>query len=169
MAVEVAAVVVVMGVGGSSGIGEGEGSGGDSDGGGPYNNQLKDPADETTAAATVTATDTATATVKATEKDENNADDDDGESRIATKTASPGCVGTLDDGYVRNVHLPRAPRIQSARHVTGYGAVTRDASDTCYSQVTRVPTWSDLLMRLLAGLGRCTKRSIYPFSPVRLL
>ncbi len=61
MAVEVAAVVVVMGVGGSSVIGEGKGSGGnkansgDSDGGGPYNNQLKDPAVETTTAATVTA------------------------------------------------------------------------------------------------------------------
>ncbi len=91
-------MVVVMGVGGNSGIGEGEGSGGDeansgdSDGGGPYNNQLKDPAEETTAAAMVTATDTATATVKATEKVENNAADDDGKSRIATKTASPGCT-----------------------------------------------------------------------------
>jgi hypothetical protein len=52
-AVEVAAVVVVMGVGGSSGIGEGKGSGGnkansgDSNGRGPYNNQLKDPVEET--------------------------------------------------------------------------------------------------------------------------
>ncbi len=96
MAVEVA--VVVMGVGGSSDIGEGKGSGGDkansgdSDGRGPYNNQLKDPAEETTAAATVMATDTATATVKATEKDKNNADNDGGESRIATKTASLGCT-----------------------------------------------------------------------------
>ena len=91
-------MVVVMGVGGSSGIGEGKGSGGnkansiDSDGRGPYNNQLKDPAEETTRAATVAATDTATATVKATEKDENNAADDEGESRIATKIASPGCT-----------------------------------------------------------------------------
>jgi hypothetical protein len=52
--VEVAVVVVVMGVGDSSGIGEGKGSGtnkansGNSDGGGPYNNQLKDPAEEMT-------------------------------------------------------------------------------------------------------------------------
>ncbi len=67
-------VVVAMGVGGSSGIGEGKGSGGneanssDSDGRGPYNNQLKDPMEEMTAAGTVTATDTATAMVKATEK-----------------------------------------------------------------------------------------------------
>jgi hypothetical protein len=86
------------GGGGSSGIGEGKGSGGDeansgdSNGGGPYNNQLKDPAEETMAAATVTAMDTATATVKAMEKDKNNANNDDGESRIATKTASPECT-----------------------------------------------------------------------------
>ncbi len=96
MAVEVAVVMVVIGVGGSSGIGEGEDSGGDeansgdSNGGGAYNNQLKDPAEETTAAAMVTAMDTATATVKAMEKDGNNAADNDGESRIATKTASLG-------------------------------------------------------------------------------
>jgi hypothetical protein len=87
VAVEVAAVVVVMGVGGSSGIGEGKGSGsdeansGDSDGGGPYNNRLKDPAEETTAAVMVMAMD-----------DKNNIPDDDGESRIATKTASPECT-----------------------------------------------------------------------------
>jgi hypothetical protein len=98
VAVEVAVVVVVMGVGGSSGIGEGEGSGGDeanssdSNGGEPYNNQLKDSAEETMAVVTMTAMDTVTATVKAMEKDGNNADDDDGESRIATKTASLGCT-----------------------------------------------------------------------------
>ncbi len=46
-------VVVVMGVGGSSEIGEGKGSGGNkansgnSNGGGAFNNQLKDPAEET--------------------------------------------------------------------------------------------------------------------------
>ncbi len=68
MAVEVVTVVVVMGVGGSSGIGKGEGSGGNkansgnSDGMGPYNNQLKDPAEETMAAATRMAMDTAMAT-----------------------------------------------------------------------------------------------------------
>ncbi len=89
-------VVAVTGVGGSSGIGEGKGSGGNepnsgnSNGGGPYNNQLKDPAEETTAATMVTAMDTVTATVKTTEKDENNANNDNGKSRIATKTASPG-------------------------------------------------------------------------------
>jgi hypothetical protein len=89
--------------------------------------------------------------------------------RAQKPSALKGCVGTLNDGYVHNVPLPRAPRIQSASHMTSYGAITRDASDTCYSQITRVPTWRDLIMRLLAGLGRCTTRSIFPFSPVWLL
>ncbi len=54
-----------------------------------------------------------------------------------------GCVGALEGGYVRNIPLPRVPRLQSVSPMTG----------TCYSQVSRVPTWSDLT-RLLAGLGR---------------
>ena len=65
-----------------------------------------------------------------------------------------GCVGTLKDGYVRNVPLPWVPQVQSASPMTG----------TCYSQVPRVPMWSDPT-RLLAGLGRC----ILPFSPVWLV
>ncbi len=93
MAVEVAAVVVMMGVGGSNCVGEGKSSGGDkanssdSNGRGPYNNQLKDPAEDTTTAVTVMATDTATAMVKATEKDENNPNNNNCESKIAKKTA----------------------------------------------------------------------------------
>ena len=63
-------------------------------------------------------------------------------------------VGTLEGGYVRNIPLPRVPRVQSASHMTG----------TCYSQVPHVPTWSDRT-RLLAGLGR----SILPFSLVWLV
>ncbi len=39
-----------------------------------------------------------------------------------------GCVGTLKDRYVRKVPLPKAPRIQSASHVTSHGAVTCDGS-----------------------------------------
>ncbi len=65
-----------------------------------------------------------------------------------------GCVGTLKGGYVHNVPLPRVPQVQSASHMTG----------TCYSQVPRVPTWSNLT-RSLEGLGRI----ILPFSPVWLV
>jgi hypothetical protein len=39
-----------------------------------------------------------------------------------------GYVGTLKDGYIRNVPLPRAPRIQSASHVTSHRAVTCDGA-----------------------------------------
>ncbi len=38
--------------------------------------------------------------------------------RAQSQSTLKGCVGTLKDGYVRNVPLPRAPRIQSANHVT---------------------------------------------------
>jgi hypothetical protein len=75
-----------------------------------------------------------------------------------------GCVGTLKDGYVRNIPLPRAPRIQSANHVTSKKQITIELQDTCYLQVPRAPTWSNLT-RLLAGL----RRTILPFSPVWLM
>jgi hypothetical protein len=89
-------------------VGGDEDNSGYSDGRGPYNNQLKGPAEEKTAAATVTATDTtkatvtatdtatATATVKAAEKDENKANDNDCASRTATRTTSPGCTSRLE-------------------------------------------------------------------------
>jgi hypothetical protein len=53
--------------------------------------------------------------------------------RAQKPSAFKGCVGTLDDGYVRNVPLPRAPRIQSASHVTCHGAVMRDWSTPLHS------------------------------------
>ncbi len=64
-----------------------------------------------------------------------------------------GAVGTLKDGYIRNVTLPRAPQVQSASLVTSTSQVTTDSYDTCYPQVPHVPTWGNLA-RLLAGLGR---------------
>ncbi len=77
-------------------------------------------------------------------------------------------VGTLDDGCVCNVPLPRAPQIQIASHVTCYGAdtVTEPGTntDTCYSQVTRVPMWGNIMMRSLAGLDKCVCARIIPFS-----
>jgi hypothetical protein len=51
-----------------------------------------------------------------------------------------GCVGTLDGGYVRNIPLPRVPRLWNASLMTNK---TR-TQDTYYSQVSRVPTWSNL-------------------------
>jgi hypothetical protein len=53
--------------------------------------------------------------------------------RAQKPSALKKCVGTLNDGYIRNVPLPRAPRIQSASLVTCHGAVTRDGSTPLHS------------------------------------
>ncbi len=53
--------------------------------------------------------------------------------RAQKPSALKRCVGTLDDGYIRNVPLPRAPRIQSASHVTCHGAVKRGGSTPLHS------------------------------------
>ncbi len=72
-----------------------------------------------------------------------------------------GCVGTLQNRYIRNVPLPRAPRIQSTSHVTGHVAITRDDimdPGTYYLQDPRVPTCSNLgrsLRGLEAGDNSC--------------
>jgi hypothetical protein len=52
--------------------------------------------------------------------------------RTQSQSTLKGCVGTLKEGYVRNVPLPRAPRIQSANHMTSKNRVTIDSQDTCY-------------------------------------
>ncbi len=75
-------------------------------------------------------------------------------------------VGTLKDGYIRKVPLPRIPRIQSpSALVANVATATSNSHDTCYLQVPRVPTWSDIL-RSLSGLGQITHR---PFLPVWLM
>jgi hypothetical protein len=84
--------------------------------------------------------------------------------RAQSQSTLKGCVGTLKDRYVHNIPVPRAPRIQSANHMTSKKQVTIDSQDTCYLQVPHVPMWSDLT-RSLAGLGR----TILPFSPVWLM
>ncbi len=82
--------------------------------------------------------------------------------RAVRPSTLKGCVGTLQNKYIRNVSLPRVvPWIQSAGHMTGHGA----DPDTCYSQVPRVPTWSDL-GRLLQSLG---KRQLLPLFPCWLM
>jgi hypothetical protein len=84
--------------------------------------------------------------------------------------SSPACihVGILQNGYIRNVALPRAPQIQSTSHMTSHVAVTCDNvpdPGTCYLQDPRVPTCSDLV-RSLQGLGR---RQLLPFPPCWLM
>jgi hypothetical protein len=69
------------------------------------------------------------------------------------------CVRTLDDRYIREVPLPRAPRIQSAAHVTS--DATRDLHAICYLQVPRIPTRSDLV-RSHVGCARSMMLHLAP-------
>jgi hypothetical protein len=73
-------------------------------------------------------------------------------------------VGTLQNGYIRNVPLPRAPWIQSASHMTSHVAITReDVPDpgTYYLQDPRAPTCSNL-GRSLRGLSRRGLLLLFP-------
>ena len=78
--------------------------------------------------------------------------------RALKPSALKGCVGTLKDGYLRKVPLPRAPLRQSP----ALAAVTMDSLIPdrqiatlvpVYSQVPRVPTWSELTHSLFGGHG----------------
>jgi hypothetical protein len=81
--------------------------------------------------------------------------------RAQTPSALKGYVGTLDDGYLPKVLLPRTPQIQSPGHVTCAAVMVRDKRDACYLQVPRIPTWSDLV-RSHAGLARSTMLQLAP-------
>jgi hypothetical protein len=89
--------------------------------------------------------------------------------RAIAPSTLKGCVGTLKDRYIRNVPLPRDPRIQSASLATlepsRYIMVGHTPTNTYYSQVPQVPTWSNLTGSL-PGFGRIT---LLPFFPVRLI
>ena len=86
--------------------------------------------------------------------------------RAVRPSTLKGCVGTLKDGYIRKVPLPRIPRIQSpSALVANVATATSNSHDTCYLQVPRVPTWSDI-WRSLSGLGQILLR---PFLPVWLM
>ena len=76
-------------------------------------------------------------------------------------------VGTLEDGYIRKVPLPRVPRIQSASLVAS-AMIHKNPAHTGYLPIARIPVWSNPL-GLLTGLGSCIERCILPFSPVRLM
>ena len=52
-------------------------------------------------------------------------------------------VGTLENGYVSNVPLPRIPRIQSTSQVASV-LTCRESAVTCYSRIAWIPTYSEL-------------------------
>ena len=70
-------------------------------------------------------------------------------------------VGTLENGYVRNVPLPRIPRIQSTNQVASV-LMCREPAISCYSRIAWIPTYSERLC-LPEGFGTIP---IIPFSPL---
>jgi hypothetical protein len=87
--------------------------------------------------------------------------------RAVRPSTLKGCVGTLKDGYIQRVPLPRVPRVQSTSPVA-CATIHRNPTHTGYLPIVRIPTWSDLI-GTLSGVGRCIERYIPPYSPVRLM
>ncbi len=69
--------------------------------------------------------------------------------------------GTLENGYVRNLPLPRIPRIQSTSQVAS-ALTSRESHVTCYLRIAWIPTWSKLSC-LPEGFGTIP---IVPFFPL---
>jgi hypothetical protein len=72
-------------------------------------------------------------------------------------------VGTQDGGYLRKVPLPRIPLQQSTALSAGQTPLVNPR--TCYLQVPRIPTWSDLTRSHLGAL----RSSILPLAPCWLM
>ena len=87
--------------------------------------------------------------------------------RVVRPSTLKGCVGTLKDGYIRRVPLPRVPRVQITSPVA-CATIHRNTAHTGYLPIARILTWSNLLGSL-SGVGRCIERYIPPYSPVRLM
>ncbi len=65
-------------------------------------------------------------------------------------------VGTLKNGYVRNVPLPRIPRIQSTNQVASV-FIYRNPTNTCYSRIAWISTYSKL---------RCSSEGFSTIVPI---
>jgi hypothetical protein len=61
-------------------------------------------------------------------------------------------VGTLQDGYVRNVPLPRVPQIQSASPTTSHEEIAQKAEIPIPGYL-HVPSWIPMLPKLGSILG----------------
>ena len=54
-----------------------------------------------------------------------------------------GFVGTIENGYVRNVPLPRIPQIQSTNQIASV-LICRNHTNTWHSRIPWIPTYSEL-------------------------
>ena len=64
-----------------------------------------------------------------------------------------GCVGTLKDGYVRNVPLPRVPQIQSAKQIAPSAKQIAPKAGIPLPGYLHVPSWIPTLPKLGSILG----------------
>ena len=69
---------------------------------------------------------------------------------IPTPPVIEVAVGTQDGGYLRKVPLPRIPLQQSTALSAGETPLVNPR--TCYLQVPRIPTWSDLTRSHLGAI-----------------
>ncbi len=79
-------------------------------------------------------------------------------------------VGTLKDGYVRNVPLPRIPRIQSASHATSHELITPIRciqAGTPLPDYLQISSWIPTPPKLGSLLG-FSQRILWPFSPIAI-
>jgi hypothetical protein len=69
-----------------------------------------------------------------------------------------GCVGTLKDGYVRNVPLPRVPQIQSVSPLTSHESIAPKTGITLPGYL-QVPSWIPTLPKI-GSIPRFSQRLI---------
>ena len=66
-----------------------------------------------------------------------------------------GFVGTLQNGYLRKVPLPRVPQVQRASPTAVAATLVVNPSDTGYLPDPRIPLYNNLSRLLLAVGKRC--------------
>jgi hypothetical protein len=72
--------------------------------------------------------------------------------RAICPSALKGCVGTLKNGYLCKVPLPRVPRSKSTSPVAVATTVLANLLDTGYLLDPRIPLYNNLI-QLLLGVG----------------
>jgi hypothetical protein len=77
--------------------------------------------------------------------------------RALQPSALKGCVGTLQNGYLRKVPLPRVPRHQSTSPAVVAATFLANPTDTSYLPDPQIPLYNNLA-GLLLDVGKQTVR-----------
>ena len=80
--------------------------------------------------------------------------------RALRPSALKGCVGTLQNGCLRKVPLPRVPRGQSTSPAAAAATLLENPRDTGYLPDPRIPMNNNLYRLLLAVGTRCVPNRI---------